>query len=65
MLLDCGFREDSWSPLDRKEIQPVNPKGNQSWLFIVRTNTEAEAPKLWPPDEKSRLIGKDIEAGKD
>ena len=53
------------SPLDCKEIKPVNPKGNQSWIFIGRTDTEAEAPILWPPDMKSRLIGKDPNAGKD
>ena len=53
------------SPLDCKEIQPVHPKGNQSWIFIGRTDVEAETPILWPPDEKSRLIGKDREAGKD
>ena len=50
-------------PLYCKEIQPVNPKGNQSWIFIERT--EAEAPILWPPDAKSQLIGKDPDAGKD
>ena len=46
------------SHLDSKEIQPVHPKGNQSWIFIVRTDAEAEAPILWPPDAKSQLIGK-------
>ena len=53
------------SPLDSKEIQPVNPKGNQSWIFIGRTDVEAEAPTLWPPDAKSWLIIKDPDAGKD
>ena len=53
------------SPLDCKEIKPVNPKGNQSWIFIGKTDAEAEAPILWPPDVKSRLIGKDPDAGKD
>ena len=53
------------SPLDCKEIQPVNPKANESWIFIVRTDAEAEAPILWLPDAKSWLIGKDSEAGKD
>ena len=53
------------SPLDCKEIQPVHPKGNQSWVFIGRTDAEAEAPILWPPDVKSWLIGKDLDAGKD
>ena len=46
------------SPLDCKEIQPVNPKGNQSWIFIGKTDAKAEAPRLWPPDAKSWLIGK-------
>ena len=53
------------SPLDCKEIQPVHPKGNQSWIFIGRTDAEAEAPILWPPDAKSWLIWKDPDAGKD
>ena len=53
------------SPLDCKEIQPVNPKGNQSWRFIGRTDAEAETPILWPPDVKNWLNGKDPEAGKD
>ena len=53
------------SPLDCKEIKPVHPKGNQSWIFIGRTDAEAEAPILWPPDVKNWLIGKDPEAGKD
>ena len=48
-----------------KEIKPVNPKGNQPWIFILRTDAEAEAPILWPPDEKSWLIGEDPDAGKD
>ena len=52
-------------PLDCKEIQPVHPIGNQSWIFIGRTDAEAETPVLWPPDVKSRLIGKDPDAGKD
>ena len=51
--------------LDCKEIKPVNPKGNQPWIFIGRTNTEVEAPVLWPPDAKSWLIEKDPDAGKD
>ena len=53
------------SPLDCKEIQPVNPKGNQSWIFIRKTDVEAETPILWPPDAKKSLIGKDPDAGKD
>ena len=65
MLLNCGVGEDSWESLDRKEIQPVHPKGNQSWIFIGRTDAEAETPVLWPPDVKNWLIGKDPNAGKD
>ena len=53
------------SPLDYKEIHPVNPKGNQSWIFTGRTDTEAETPILWPPDAKNWLTGKDPDAGKD
>ena len=53
------------SPLDCKEIQPVHPKGNQSWIFIERTDAEAEAPILWPPDAKTWLIGKDPNVKKD
>ena len=53
------------SPLDSKEIQPVHPKGNQSWIFIGRTDAEAETPILCPPNAKSQLIGKDPDAGKD
>ena len=52
-------------PLDCKELKPTNPKGNQLWIFIGRTDDEAEAPILWPPDGKSWLIGKDPDAGKD
>ena len=53
------------SPLDSKETKPVNPKGNQSWIFIGRTDAEAEAPILWLPDVKSQLIGKDPDDGED
>ena len=53
------------SPLDSKEIQPIKPKGNQSWIFIGRTDAEAETPILWPPDAKSELTGKDLDAQKD
>ena len=74
--LDC---EESWasknwcfwtvvlekSPLDCKEIQPVHPEGDQSWVFIGRTDAEAETPILWPPNAKSWLIGKDPDAGRD
>ena len=52
-------------PLDYKEIQPVRPKGDQSWVFTVKNDVEAETPMLWPPDAKSWLIGKDPDAGKD
>ena len=52
------------SPLDCKEIEPVHPKGNQPWLFIGRTDAEAEAPTLWPPDMKKWLTGKDPDIGK-
>ena len=65
MLSNCGAGEDSWEPLDCKEIEPVNPKGNQPWVFIGRTGTEAEAPIFWPSDVKSWLTGKDPNAGKD
>ena len=51
------------SPLNCKEIQPVHPKGDQSWVFIGRTDFEAETPILWPPDAKSQLIGNDPDAG--
>ena len=53
------------SALDCKEMQPVNPKGNKSWIFIGRTDAKSEAPKLWPPELKNWLIGKDPDAGKD
>ena len=53
------------SPLDCKEIQPVHLKGDQSWVFIGRTDAEAETPILWPPHAKSRLIEKDPDAGRD
>ena len=52
------------SPLDSKEIKPVNPKGNQPWIFTGRTDAEAEVPMLSPPDVKSQFIGKDPDAGK-
>ena len=53
------------SPLDSKEIKPVNPKGDQPWLFTGRTGAEAEVPILWPPNVNSQLTGKDPDAGKD
>ena len=57
-------QEESWESLDCKEIKPVNPKGNQPWMFTRRTEAEAEVPILWPPDVKSQLIGKDPDVGK-
>ena len=53
------------SPLDEKEIKPANPKGNQSWIFIGRTDAKAETPMPWPPHAKNWLIWKDLDAGKD
>ena len=53
------------SPLDSKEVKPVNPKGNKPWIFIGRTDAEAEAPILWPPDVKNRLIWKDPDVEQD
>ena len=64
-MVNSLFTSPSESPLDCKEIQPVHPKGDQSLVFIGRTDTEAEALILWPPDAKSRLIRKDPDAGKD
>ena len=65
MLSNCGAGGDSWESLDCKEIKPVNPKRNQPWIFIRKTDAKAEAPILWPLDSKSWLIGKDPDAGKD
>ena len=65
MLSNCVLEKALESPLDCKEIQPVNPKENQSWVFFEGTDAEAEAPILWPPVVTSRLIGKDPDAGKD
>ena len=59
-----GWKKTLESPLDCKEIQPVHPKGDQSWVFIGRTDVEAETPILWPPDAKSWLIGKTLMLGK-
>ena len=59
MLLNCGVREDC------KEIQPVHPRGDQSWVFTGRTDAKAETPVLWPPHVKSWLTGKDSDAGRD
>ena len=65
MLLNCGVGEDSWESHALKEIQPVHPKGDQSCVFIERTDAKAETPVLWPPDVKSWLIEKDPYAGRD
>ena len=65
MLLNCDVEKTLQSPLDSKEIQPVHPKGNQSRIFIGRTDAEAETPILWSSDVKSWLIGKDSDSGKD
>ena len=65
MLLNCGAGEDSWDPLDCKGIQPVHPKGDQSWVFIGRTNADAEAPILCITDAMNWLLGKDPDARKD
>ena len=64
MLLNYGVGEDSWESLGLQGIQPVHPK-DQSWVFIGRTDVKAETPILWPPDMKSWLIWKDLDAGKD
>ena len=64
MLLNCGVEKTLESPLDCKELQPVHPKGDQSWVFIGRTDAEAETPILWPPHVKCWLIGKDPDAGR-
>ena len=65
MPLNCGAGKDSWSPLDCKEIQPVHPKRDQSWVCIGRTDAEAETPILWLLNVKNWLIGKDSDSGKD
>ena len=65
MVLNCGVGEDSWESLRLQGDQPANPKVNQSWIFIGRTDAQAEALILWPPDGKNWLIGKDPDAGKD
>ena len=65
MLSNCDAEKTLESPLDSKKITLVNPKGNQSWLFIGRTDAKAEVPILWPPDVKNKLIRKDSDAGKD
>ena len=65
MLSSCGAGEDAWESLDYKVIKLVNPKGNQSWIFIGRTDAEVETPMLWPSDVKSWLVWKDSDDGKE
>ena len=65
MLLNCCAGEDSWESPDCKEFKPVNPKGNQSWVFIERTDAEAEVPIIWTSAGKNWLTGKDPDVGKD
>ena len=65
MLWTVVLEKTLESPLDCKEIQPVHPEGDQYWVFIGRTDVEAQTPILWPPDVKNWLIGKDLDAGKD
>ena len=65
MLLNCGVGEDLRVPWTTREIQPVHPKADQSWMFVGRTDDEAETLILWPPDSNSWLIWKDPDAGKD
>ena len=64
-FLTVVLKKSLESPLDFKEIKPVHPKGNQSWMFIRRTDAEAETPIRWPPNRKNGLIGKGPDAGKD
>ena len=64
MFLNCGVGEDSWESLGLKEIQPVHSKEDQSWVFIGKTDVEAETPILWPPDMKNLLIWKTLMLGK-
>ena len=64
MLLNCGVGEDSWESLGLQEIQPVHSEGNQSWIFIGRTDVEAETPILWSLDTKNWLVGKNSDAEK-
>ena len=65
MLQNCSVEKTLESPLDCKEIKPVNPQGKQPGIFIGRTEAEAEAPILWPPDMKSQFTGKEPDAEKD
>ena len=65
MFLNCGVGEDSWESLGLQGDPPVHPKRNQSWIFIGRTDAEAETPILWPPDAKNWLTRKESDAGDD
>ena len=65
VFLSCGVGEDSWESLGLQGDPTSPPKGNQSWIFIGRTDAEAETPTFWPPDGKNWLIGKDSDAGRD
>ena len=65
MLLNCGVGEDSWESFGLQGNQTSPPKGDQSWVFIGRTDAETETPIIWPPDSKNWLTGKDHDAGKD
>ena len=65
MLWTMVLEKTLESPLDCKEIKPVNPEGNQPWIYIGRTDAKAEAPIVWPPEVKNWLIGKDPDAGRD
>ena len=65
MLSNCGAGEDYGESPGSKETKPVHPKGNQPWIFIQKTDAEAEAPIFWPPDAKSWLTGKDLDTGKE
>ena len=65
VLMFISLMKTLESSLDCKEVQPVHPKGDQSWVFTGRTDAEAETPIMWPPDAKSCLTGKDPDAGKD
>ena len=65
MLLNYGVEKTLESPLEYKKVQPVHPKGDQSWVFFGRSDAKTETPILWPPHVKSCLIGKDRDAGRD
>ena len=65
MLLNCGVGENSWESLGLQGDQPINPKGNKSWVFSGRPDAEAEASILWPPDVKNWLLGNDLDLGED